>query len=87
MQRPNVCAVIDTARYWFAMDESLHDAEGGITPEIMAVIEEAAAAYLGHKVRILSVRLHAHAEDERSTWTDQGRNTLQSSHNLVQRGH
>lgn len=87
MQRPNVCAVIDTERYWFPMDESLNDAAGGITAEIVAVIEEAAAAYLGRKVRIVSVRLHTHAEDERSPWADQGRNTLQSSHNLVQRGH
>jgi hypothetical protein len=69
------------------MNESLHDAEGGITAEIMAVIEEAAAAYLGHKVRILSVRMHAHPEDGHSSWADQGRNTLQGSHNLVQRGH
>lgn len=79
--------MIDTARYWLAMDESLHDAEGSITPEIMAVIEEAAAAYLGHKVRIVSVRLHPHANDEHSSWADQGRNALQGSHNLVQRGH
>ena len=69
------------------MDKSLHDGDTGITAEIMAVIEEAAAAFLGRPVRIVSVRLRALVEDERSTWADQGRNVLQTSHNLVQRGH
>jgi len=53
----------------------------------MAVIEEAAAAYLGRKVRIVSVKLHAHADGEQSTWAEEGRAVLQTSHNLVQRGH
>ena len=69
------------------MPDSPQDADTGITAEIMAVIEEAAAAYLGRKVRILSVKLHASTEPERSTWADEGRAVLQTSHNLVQRGH
>jgi hypothetical protein len=71
----------------FPMADPQHDGDAGITAEIMAVIEEAAAAYLGRPVRILSVRLHAQPEDARNTWADQGRSVLQTSHNLVQRGH
>jgi hypothetical protein len=63
------------------------DSAEGITSEIMAVIEEAAAAFLGRKVRIISVKLQAHSGGGRSTWTDEGRAVLQTSHNLVQRGH
>jgi len=70
------------------MDESLNDfAALGITAEVMAVIEAAAATYLGRKVRIVSVKLNSHASDDSSTWTDQGRASQQSAHNLVQRGH
>ena len=64
-----------------------HDAGDGITAEIMAVIEEAAAVYLGRKVRIRSVKLHTHSDGEHSTWAEEGRAVLQTSHNLVQRGH
>lgn len=69
------------------VSESLQNAHDGITAEIMAVIEEAAAAYLGRKIRILSVKLHALTEPEGSTWANEGRAVLQTSHNLVQRGH
>ena len=69
------------------MTEVLHETGTGITAEIMAVIEKAAAAYLGRPVRIVSVRLHASSEAERSGWAGQGRDVLQTSHNLVQRGH
>ncbi len=68
------------------MNDARHDGEG-ITAEIMAVIEEAAAVYLGRKVRIVSVKLHSRNDDGRRTWTDEGRAELQTSHNLVQRGH
>ena len=70
------------------MNDSLHEtSDAGITAEIMAVIEEAAEVYLGRPVRIVSVRLHAQPEDGGSSWADQGRSVLQTSHNLVQRGH
>lgn len=87
--RPNACAVVDieTEHYVMPTDQPVRDADGGITAEIMAVIEEAAAAYLGRPVRIVSVRIHGRADDARSSWADQGRNVLQGSHNLVQRGH
>lgn len=60
---------------------------GGITPEIMAVIEEAASAFMGRDVRILSVKLQSKADMKSSSWADQGRAVHQTSHNLVQRGH
>ena len=69
------------------MNESLKESAEGITSEIMAVIEEAAAAYLGRKVRIISVKLSGHGNDGRSTWREEGRAVLQTSHNRVQRGH
>ncbi len=53
----------------------------------MAVIEQAAAAYLGRKVRIVSVRTRSQGGDESNAWTEQGRATVQAAHNLVQRGH
>ena len=59
----------------------------GINAEIMAVIEEAAAAFVGRRVRILSVRLRSESDVGSSYWADQGRSVLQSSHNLVQGGH
>ncbi len=67
--------------------DSLHESEAGITAEIMAVIEQAAAAYLGRKVRIVSVRTRSQGGDESNAWTEQGRATVQAAHNLVQRGH
>ncbi|HZP23225.1 MAG TPA: hypothetical protein VFB04_07250 [Terriglobales bacterium] len=67
--------------------DDLHQESGGLTADLMAVIAEAAAAYLGRPVCIVSVRLHAQADGERSSWSDQGRSVLQTSHNLVQRGH
>lgn len=70
-----------------AMTDPIHDANSGITAEVMAVIEAAAAAYLGRRVRIVSVKLHTHAADEASSWTEQGRAALQAAHNIVQRGH
>ena len=69
------------------MDDSLPNADTGITAEIMAVIEEAAGAYLGRKARILSVKLYSRSDGEDSAWAKEGRSVLQTSHNLVQRGH
>jgi hypothetical protein len=68
------------------MADPQHNDEG-ITAEVMAVIEEAAAVYLGRKVRIVSVKVHSHSEDGHNTWGEEGRAGLQTSHNLVQRGH
>jgi hypothetical protein len=69
--------------------ESVSDANvsTGITPEIVAVIEAAATAFVGKKIRILSVRILSESEQDSSTWADKGRDIIHASHNLVQRGH
>ena len=59
----------------------------GITPEIVAVIEAAATAYLGTRIRILSVRILSEVEQDSSSWAGRGRDIIHASHNLVQRGH
>lgn len=59
----------------------------GITPEILAVIETAATAFVGKKVRIISVRLASGSRADSSVWANQGRDIIHESHNLVQRGH
>jgi hypothetical protein len=59
----------------------------GITPDIVAVIEAAVAAFVGKKVAILSVRLLGEADADANAWASQGRDIIQTSHNLVQRGH
>jgi hypothetical protein len=63
------------------------DVPQGVTAEIVAVIEAAAAAFVGKKIRILSVKVIGEAEDHSSAWASQGRDMIQSSHNQVQRGH
>lgn len=59
----------------------------GITSEIVAVIEAAVAAFVGKKVRILSIRMVEENAGDSNAWASQGRDMIQSSHNLVQRGH
>ena len=68
------------------MEDPRHNGDG-LTAEVMAVIQEAAAIYLGRKVRIVSVKVHSHGGDGHSSWAEEGRAVLQTSHNLVQRGH
>lgn len=59
----------------------------GITCEILAVIEAAATAFIGKKVFIRSIRILDGDEVDASAWASQGRDMIQSSHNLIQRGH
>jgi hypothetical protein len=59
----------------------------GLTPEIVAVIEAAATQFIGKPVRILSIRLLEEPDADSNVWGSQGRDIIQSSHNLVQRGH
>jgi hypothetical protein len=58
-----------------------------ITAEIVAVIEVAVTAFAGRELRIISVRVGSEAQAVSSSWTDQGRDMIHASHNLVQRGH
>jgi hypothetical protein len=63
------------------------DVQQGVTAEIVAVIEAAAEAFVGKKVRILSIRMIGDADGDSNAWAAQGRDIIQTSHNLVQRGH
>lgn len=58
----------------------------GITPAIVAVIEEAATAFLGTRIRILSVKILSESAQDSSSWAEKGRDIIHASHNLVQRG-
>lgn len=58
----------------------------GITPEIIAAIEQAATAFVGRKIRILSVRVLTGSTQDSSSWAGKGRDIIHASHNLVQRG-
>ncbi len=58
----------------------------GITPEIIAVIQTAATAFLGKRVRIVSVKLTSTSQENSNSWAGQGRDIIHTSHNLVQRG-
>lgn len=67
--------------------KNVADGQQGLTPEIVAVIEAAAEAFVGKKVRILSIRMMGEADGDSNAWASQGRDMIQTSHNLVQRGH
>ena len=58
-----------------------------VTPEILKVIQTAATMFLGKKARIVSVRARPALDANSSSWANQGRDIVQASHNLVQRGH
>ena len=58
----------------------------GITPEIIAVIQQAATAYVGKRIRILSVKILSESPRDSSSWADKGRDIIHASHNLVERG-
>jgi hypothetical protein len=66
--------------------DSIAPASTGITPEIIAVIEEAAYAFVGRRIRILSVKILSESAQDSSSWADKGRDIIHASHNLVQRG-
>jgi hypothetical protein len=58
---------------------------GGITPEIMAVIEAAVTGYAGKNARIVSVKLVSEPQSQPSSWASHGLTVIHGSHNLVQR--
>jgi len=68
-------------------NKNLADGQQGVTAEIVAVIEAAAEAFVGKKVRILSIKMIGEADSDSNAWASQGRDMIQTSHNLVQRGH
>jgi hypothetical protein len=64
---------------------SVTPAPVGITPEIIAKLDEAATAFLGTRVRILSVKILSEAAQDSTSWADKGRVVVHDSHNVVQR--
>jgi N-acetylglutamate synthase-like GNAT family acetyltransferase len=58
-----------------------------ITTEIVAVIQAAANEFFGKRVRIVSIRILPGSNAENDVWLQRGRDTIQASHNLVQRRH
>jgi hypothetical protein len=60
---------------------------GAITPEIVAVIEAAVTAFVGRRLRIISVKVGSEPQVASRSWSEQGRDMIHGSHNLVQRGH
>jgi len=66
--------------------EPVRRAAGEISPETMAVLTEAVAAFLGKKVRILSAKLLESPNEVVNAWSQQGRVFVQASHNLRSRG-
>jgi hypothetical protein len=57
-----------------------------VTPEIMAVIETAASAFTGKKVRVISVKVVSEPPARAGSWVGHGLNLVHGSHNEVQRG-
>jgi hypothetical protein len=82
-------AVFGTARTIAETPDIIHSHRlaGGITAEMVAVIEAAVEIFLGTKTRIISIRMLDQLAGDSSAWASQGRDMVQSSHNLVQRGH
>jgi hypothetical protein len=67
-------------------EQSLNREEEEVTPEIMAVLAAAAAAFLGKKIRIVSAKRMNSPLEVMSSWSQQGRVFVQASHNLRSRG-
>lgn len=63
------------------------DGQQGVTHEVLSVIEAATEAFLGKKARIRSIRMLGESDGDSNAWASQGRDMIQTSHNLVQRGH
>jgi len=51
--------------------------------EILTVIQTAAAVFVARKMQSEKTR----PDRDSSSWSNQGRDIVQASHNLVQRGH
>jgi len=54
-----------------------------LTAEILTVIQTAAAVFVAKKMQSEKTQ----PDGNSSSWSNQGRDIVQASHNLVQRGH
>ena len=61
--------------------------EEQIAPEILAAIFAAATAFLGHSIRVRSVRELAGRSQDTDRWTRLGRAAVHGSHNIVHAPH
>ncbi len=67
-------------------EEPVRRQSSELSPETMAMLTEAVAAFLGKKVRILSAKLLESPNEVVNAWSQQGRVFVQASHNLRSRG-
>jgi hypothetical protein len=70
--------IVETA----AANDSVGQEGEQIPAETLAVIAAAATALLGNKLRIGRVELQRSPRESVSKWTQQGRASVQASHNL-----
>jgi len=61
---------------------SAHGARADVTPEVLVVIAAAVTAFLGKKVRIRSAKVLQSPYEVVNPWSQQGRVSLQASHNF-----
>jgi len=67
------------------MDSQSSRSSQQVTPKTLSVIAAAVTEFLGKKVRIRSARMLL-APNALGRWARQGRVTVQTSHNINQRG-
>jgi hypothetical protein len=67
------------------MDSQSSRSSQQVTPKTLSVIAAAVTEFLGKKVRIRSARM-LQAPYAVGRWARQGRVTVQTSHNITQRG-
>jgi methylmalonyl-CoA carboxyltransferase large subunit len=78
---PVVKAKADAA----AAQEAVHREKEEVTPEMLVVIAAAVTAFLGKKVRIRSAKVLQSPYEVVNPWSQQGRVSVQASHNLRSR--
>jgi hypothetical protein len=59
----------------------------GVSPDVLSMISANITNFFGREVRILVVRKLEPVRGAGNQWAGHGRVAVQSSHNLVQRGH
>ena len=69
-----------------AAREAVHREKSEVTPEILVVIAAAVTAFLGKKVRIRSAKVLQSPYEVVNPWSQQGRVSVQASHNFRLRG-
>ena len=68
-----------------AATEAIHQGKAEVTPEVLVVIAAAVTAFLGKKVRIRSAKVLQSPYEVVNPWSQQGRVSVQASHNFRSR--